>query len=641
MPEVQYVTLVTLGGSPVRLADQYGAPFPTTGSGALVFANGATLVNATLNSPIFSQPFGFGPGNVFNPAIFFGAADLHTGIYQGSTGHVDFTSSGTQKGSFGPTGLQVFGTVAATDYTGLWHGSAVDAQHGGTGLTTYIGGDLLYANSTTTLARLAAVATTNVLLSGGVGSPPSWGKVNLSNAVTGNLPVANLNGGTAASVTTFWRGDGTWGVPSVPTASINVGTTVVASGTDTRVLFDNAGVLGEYSISGTGSVVMTTSPTLVTPQLGVARATTLAIGGAAIGGIAFAVTGTASFNNGVSISGVLVYGGVTLSASVTGTGSMVLATSPTLITPNLGVATATTINKVTITAPAASATLTIANTKTLTVGNTLILTGTDGSTLNIGTGGTLGTAAFVNTGTSGSNVPLMTGANTWGGAQTFSSPLNYGGVTLSNSVTGTGSMVLSGSPVLTGTPTAPTQSPGDNSTKLATTGYVDGAVGGVPAQVIAYAGATEPAGWKFCNGQAINRTTFSVLFGIVGTTYGIGDGSTTFNVPDLRGRSVFGVDNMGSIGAAGRLGSGATGGITGTASLAASGGTQSHTLTTAELAAHTHGVTAEAGGGSELQLGVGGGFVAPLGGGSTGSAGSNTSHNVLNPALVLNYLIKT
>ena len=78
----------------------------------------------------------------------------------------------------------------------------------------------------------------------------------------------------------------------------------------------------------------------------------------------------------------------------TGSGSLVFATSPTLVTPTLGVATATSINKVTITAPATSATLTIANGKTLTVNNTLTFSGTDSSTLNIGTGGTLGTAAY-------------------------------------------------------------------------------------------------------------------------------------------------------------------------------------------------------------------------------------------------------
>src|SRR5947209_883866 len=65
-------------------------------------------------------------------------------------------------------------------------------------------------------------------------------------------------------------------------------------------------------------------------------------------------------------------------------------------------------------------TLAIAAAKTLTISNTLTFSGTDGSSLNIGGGGTLGTAAYKNTGTSGGNVPLMNGANTWGGQQTFS-----------------------------------------------------------------------------------------------------------------------------------------------------------------------------------------------------------------------------
>lgn len=81
--------------------------------------------------------------------------------------------------------------------------------------------------------------------------------------------------------------------------------------------------------------------------------------------------------------------------TTTGTGSGVRATSPTLVTPTIGVATATSINKVTITQPATSATVTVADGKVLTASNTLTLTATDGATLAIGTGGTLGTAAYI------------------------------------------------------------------------------------------------------------------------------------------------------------------------------------------------------------------------------------------------------
>lgn len=78
----------------------------------------------------------------------------------------------------------------------------------------------------------------------------------------------------------------------------------------------------------------------------------------------------------------------------TGTGSLVFNTSPTFVTPTLGAAVATSINNIAFTNPGIAATLTIAGAKTFTVSNTLTIAGTDGSTLNVGAGGTLGTAAY-------------------------------------------------------------------------------------------------------------------------------------------------------------------------------------------------------------------------------------------------------
>lgn len=78
------------------------------------------------------------------------------------------------------------------------------ATAGGTGQTSYAVGDILYANTTTTLAKLADVATGNALISGGVGVAPSWGKIGLTTHISGVLPVAN--GGTnasTASITSF------------------------------------------------------------------------------------------------------------------------------------------------------------------------------------------------------------------------------------------------------------------------------------------------------------------------------------------------------------------------------------------------------------------------------------------------------
>ena len=107
--------------------------------------------------------------------------------------------------------------------------------------------------------------------------------------------------------------------------------------------------------------------------------------------------------------------------------------------------------------------------------------------------------------------------------------------------------------------------------------------------VIDFAGSTPPTGWWLCYGQAISRTGYPELFSVIGTIYGAGDGSTTFNLPDLRGRATFGVDNMGGT-AAGNI-SAAGDNFNGTI-LGNSGGFQNQTLGVANLAAHSHTVTA-------------------------------------------------
>lgn len=100
-----------------------------------------------------------------------------------------------------------------------------------------------------------------------------------------------------------------------------------------------------------------------------------------------------------------------------------------------------------------------------------------------------------------------------------------------------------------------------------------------------FAGSSAPTGFLLCAGQAVSRSTYAALFAVIGTAYGSGDGSTTFNVPDLRGRVAAGKDDMGGS-AASRLTTGGSG-LNG-ASLGASGGAQTHTLTTPEMPSHTH-----------------------------------------------------
>ncbi len=146
-----------------------------------------------------------------------------------------------------------------------------------------------------------------------------------------------------------------------------------------------------------------------------------------------------------------------------------------------------------------------------------------------------------------------------------------------------------------------------------------------------FGGASAPDGWLLCYGQAVSRTTYADLFTAIGTTHGAGDGSTTFNLPDLRGRSAFGKDDMGGS-AASRVTNGNSG-ITGTTLGAAGGDERMH--------AHTHNYgygdqAAAAGGVGTLSRTANNAQNA----GASTTAGAGGSQN-MPPAMVLNYIIKT
>ena len=172
----------------------------------------------------------------------------------------------------------------------------------------------------------------------------------------------------------------------------------------------------------------------------------------------------------------------------------------------------------------------------------------------------------------------------------------------------------------------------------------------IPAGVVsAFAGTAAPTGYLLCYGQTINRSQYADLFAAIGTTYGAGDGSTTFVVPDLRGLVIAGLDNMGGTSANRLLG--VVGSVDGD-NLGATGGNETHTLTTAEMPAHSHtGVVQQredfnptTGATTQTPLGFGdtrGGGRASASPLTIDNTGGGGAHPNVQPTMILNYIIKT
>ena len=344
---------------------------------------------------------------------------------------------------------------------------------------------------------------------------------------------------------------------------ITAGTGLSKSG---NTLSINTAVTADLSTAQTFTNKTLTSPVLTTPALGTpASGVATNLTGTASGLTAGNVTTNANLTGHItSVGNAAVLGSFTSAqlatalTDETGSGALVFGTSPTITTPNM-------------TRP--------------------VLTAQGGNE-----GGEINLASPV-TGTSisgGLNIDLLNNSLRFFEAGGTNRGLAIDVTTLSASA---GSLIVTTdttqtltnktltSPTLTGTPTAPTAAVGTNTTQIATTAFVTTAIPVASLQM--FAGAvtqtvssgvvttTAPSGWLLCNGDAVSRTTYSTLFASISTTYGAGNGTTTFNLPDMRSRMPIGVGT----------GTGLT-----ARTLAGTGGVETVTLTSAQsgVPAHSH-----------------------------------------------------
>lgn len=146
--------------------------------------------------------------------------------------------------------------------------------------------------------------------------------------------------------------------------------------------------------------------------------------------------------------------------------------------------------------------------------------------------------------------------------------------------------------------------------------------------VMIWTTATAPEKHLICDGSAVSRTTYASLFAVLGTIYGIGDGSTTFNLPNLKGRVPVGCDSS----------------QTDFDALGETGGEKTHALTISEMPNHNHGISANrniyysptgtSGLANSPVLGAG------IDAGAATPQGGNAAHNNLQPYMVVNYIIR-
>lgn len=251
-----------------RSADSDNSPAGEVTSGMFCFVTEGTTQNDTGWVLTTNDPITLGT----TPLVFTqfsGAGQIDAGAGMTKSGNtldvvgttnrilVNADSVDIDPNYVGQTSIVTLGTIT----TGTWSATSIAANKGGTGISSYAIGDMLYADSSSTLTKLTAVATGNVIISGGIGAAPSWGKVGLTTHVSGTLAAANGGTGYASyAVGDVLYADTTTTLGKL--AAVATGNVLISGGANTAPSWNKVGltthVSGILPIANGGTNVSTT-----------------------------------------------------------------------------------------------------------------------------------------------------------------------------------------------------------------------------------------------------------------------------------------------------------------------------------------------------------------------------------------------